>query len=272
MRPILGLLFLLLSPAYGDSFQFAAPTRIATASCTDFEWVSDVPLCLESAKLLRKVATEKFGVSDKMVHAWSNGSAEDFLRWLKTLEEKGSPDSTLILYFVTHQLTDGRLKFSKGEDLAGSVFVEAMNSLARHYDRIVLINDCCYGAAMEGCGKFYDNIVRLYAASEEEEADNLRFGKGPYGLEKFLKAERSWLVSALKWDPPGMSFLGVIGLKAGCELAGTGGAVDLQTFFRSLSAARNEYDESIRQKKVQHLILVPSMANFDILTRQEHER
>jgi hypothetical protein len=70
-----------------------------------------------------------------------------------------------------------------------------------------------------------------------------------------------------------MTFLGIIGLKAALNIAENPGAtVDLQTFFRSLSAARNQYDESIRQTKVQHLILVPSTDTIEILTRDKNDR
>jgi hypothetical protein len=271
------LALLLLLPVYAWAaepaiFRFSSPTRIATASCTDFAWVSDLPLCLETARLLQLAGTEKFGLSPDKVEAWANGSSEDFLGWLKALEEKGAPNATMILYFVTHQLKDGSMKFSKGSDLAAADLIEAINRLARRYDRVVFINDSCYGAVLETRGKFYDNVVRLYAASDEEEACNLRFGKGPYGLEKFLKNERTYLAGDMKWEPPGMTFLGIIGLKAALEMAANpGSSVDLQTFFRRMSAMRNEYDESIRQKKVQHLILVPSTANFDLLDRKDHD-
>lgn len=252
------------------SYCFPFPVRIATASCTDFEWVSDLPICAETARLLERTATGKFGLSPDRVDSWTNGALEEFLGWLKTVESKGAPDATLIFYFVTHQLKDGSLKFSKGADLSPAGFIEAVNCLARRYNRVLLVNDCCYGAVLEGGGKFDDNVVRIYAASEREEACNLRFGKGPYGMEKFLKEERAYLRDCMDWDPPGMTFLGIIGLKAALEIARSPGAsVDLQDLFRRMSANRDLYDASIRQKKVQHLVMVPPTADFQILTKRE---
>ena len=275
-RLFVGFVLLLLAAgaqtraAETSSWHFPRPTRIATASCTDFEWVSDLPICAETARLLERTATGKFGLSPDRVDSWTNGALEEFLGWLKTVEDKGAPDATLIFYFVTHQLKDGSLKFSKGADLSPAGVVEAVNRLARRYNRVLLVNDCCYGAVLEGGGKFDDNVVRVYAASEQEEACNLRFGKGPYGLEKFLEEERAYLQQSMGWDPPGMTFLGIIGLKAALEIARSPGAsVDLQDLFRRMGATRDLYDASIRQKKVQHLVMVPPTADFQILTKGE---
>lgn len=252
------------------SFRFSMPVRVATASCTDFEWVSDMPVCLETARLLEKSAVASFGLPADRVDSWSNGTAEEFLSWTKTLEEKAAPDATLFFYFVTHQLKDGHFKFSRGPDLSAADFVDAVNRLARRYDRVVLLDDCCYGAVLEGGGKFYDNVVRVYAASEDEEAVNLKFEKGPYGLAKFLKEERSYLKDKLGWDPQGMTFFGVIGLRAALEISQSPPvSVELQAFFRRMSAQRDLYDTSIRQKNVQHLVLVPATADFQILKKEK---
>lgn len=276
-RAAAGLLFLLSvlgRDAHGaepGSYHFSHPIRIATASCTDFEWVSDLPICLETARLLERSATANFGLSLDRVDSWTNGTSEEFLSWLKTLEEKSAPDATLIFYFVTHQLKDGSFKFSRGADLPAADFVEAVNRLASRYDRVVLIDDCCYGAVLEHGGRFHDNVVRVYAAADEEPACNLRFGKGPYGMEKFLRQERAYLKDGMGWDPPGMTFLGLIGLKAALEMSKDAGpSVDLQSFFRGMSAARDSYHASIRQKNVQHILLVPPTADFEILTKKEH--
>jgi len=255
------------------SWRFVRPARIALASCTDFEWVTDVPMCLETARLIELASTRKFGVPADRVHTWANGSSEEFLNWLKTLEEKGAPDQMLVLYFVTHQFQDGRFKFSKGDDLPAAEMLDAVNRLARRYDRVILVDDCCYGALLEGGGKFFENVTRIYAASEDEEAINVRFGKGPYGLDDFVEKERAYLKQALAWEPPGMSFLGLIGLKSALEISkNPGDSVDLQGLVRRMGADRDRYDESIRQKKVQHIILVPSTANFEILAREGNAR
>ncbi len=274
-RAFCGLFFLLSTSGWntraaepGD-YRFAQPVRVATASCTHFEWVSDLPVCLETARLLERSATGKFGLPADRIESWTNGTSEEFLGWLKTVEDKGAPDASLIFYFVTHQQKDGSFRFSKGADLSPARFVEAVNHLARRYDRVVLVNDCCYGAVLEGGGKFYQNVIRVYAASEEEQAFNLRFGKGPYGMEEFLKEGRAYLKKRMSWDPPGMTFLGIVGLKAALEMSKDAGSpVDLQTFFRRLTTARDLYDTSIRQKNVQHIVLVPATANFEILVRQ----
>ena len=254
------------------SYRFPFPVRIATASCTDFEWVSDLPICAETARLLERTATGKFGLSPDRVDSWTNGALEEFLGWLKTVEDKGAPDATLIFYFVTHQMKDGSLKFSKGADLSPAGFVGAVNCLARRYNRVLLVNDCCYGAVLEGGGKFDDNVVRVYAASEDEEAFNLRFGKGPYGLDKFVEKERAWLKEKLGWEPPGMTFLGLIGLKSALEISKEPAYLRLQTLVRRMRADRDLYDESIRQKKVQHIVLVPPTADFEILVRRDDGR
>jgi hypothetical protein len=109
--------------------------------------------------------------------------------------------------------------------------------------------------------------------TEDEEAVNLRFGKGPYGFDKFVEKERSWLKQRLGWEPPGMTFLGLIGLKSALEISkNPGNPIDLQTLVRRMGADRDLYDESIRQKKVQHIILVPSTVNFEILVHGGHEK
>jgi hypothetical protein len=265
------LLLLACAACVAESrFEFVQPTRVATASCTDFPWVSDLAICLESARLLELAATKKWGVAPDRIDSWNNGSAAEFLEWLDSVAQKGTPDATLILYFVTHQLSDGDFKFSKGPDLPASEFVEALNRLARKYDRVILLDDCCYGALLEGGGKFFDNILRVYAASEDEEAYNFRFGKGPYGLDKFLKSGRDYLKQQLGWEPPGMTFMGMITLKSALELAEKpGDSVDIQTLYRRMAANRDAYDESIRQKKVQHILLVPPTCDWQILVRRK---
>lgn len=254
-----------------SEFRFSSPTRIATASCTDFSWVSDLELCQETARLVEKAATGPFGLAADRLERWSNGSKEEFLAWLARLEQKGEPDGTLILYFVTHQLADGNFKFSRGPDLTCAEFLDAINKLARKYDRVILLDDCCYGALLEGGGKFFDNVVRVYAASEDEEAYHFRFGKGPYGLDQFLKAERDYLRQTMGWQPPGMTFMGIIGLKSALELAaGPVDSVSLQAFFRQMAANRDVYDELVRQKKVQHILLVPPTCDWQLLVRRKH--
>lgn len=273
-----GILVLLLAlgvdgrAAEPGTFHFAAPSRLATASCTDFAWVSDLPLCLETARLLELAATQKFGLPEDRVDSWANGSSEEFSNWSNKLEEKGELDGTLYLYFVTHQLKDGSLKFSHGTDLPPAEMVTMVNRLARRYGTVVLINDCCYGATLEQGGRFESNIIRLYSSAEDEEAYHFKFDKGPYGLEKFLKDERAWMKQDMQWNPPGMTFLGIIGLKSALEIAKKpGSSVTLQTLLRYMSANRDHYDDSIRQKKVQHFVLAPPTADCEILTREKHE-
>jgi hypothetical protein len=175
----------------------------------------------------------------------------------------------VILYFVTHQLDDGRTKFSEGPDLSPRQLIDGVNGLARGYGRVLFVNDSCFGPALEGKGRFEPNVVRLYASAEDQEACHVRFGKGPYGLEKFVRPELEMLDRDLGWRPDGMTLLGLIALKAGGSLPEMEvSSLRLQAWFRKMCEFRDRYDDEVRQRKVPHFVLVPATADFQILTSQ----
>ena len=242
--------------------------RLATATCSKFPWVSDLPFTPETASLLKRCAVDEFGLADGKTDAWSNGSSEEFLGWLKQIGEKGDPDSTLILFLATHQWGDGRTKFSSGSDLAPEKLIRAINEAAARYQRILFINDGCYASGLEKRGSFSDKVIRLYASGNDHPALDVNFDKGPYGLEEFAQKERLFLRSRMQWNPKGMSFLGLIGLKAALSPREKSAAsLDLQTFMREMNRCRDLYNETVRQAKAQRLALAPSDANFVILKR-----
>ncbi len=128
------------------------------------------------------------------------------------------------------------------------------------------MNDSCYAAALEKYGSFASNVIRFYTSRENEVSVDLIFDKGPYGLEEFTKGERHFLKSQMQWDPKGMSFFGIIGLKAALALTrGNRASVDLQTLLGEMNRFRDLYDEEIRQAKVQHFVLMPADANIELL-------
>jgi hypothetical protein len=253
------------------TFQFSSPTRLATASCTDFPWISDLPLCLETANLLKRVSVDVFHLTADDIDSWENGSSEEFLTWLGQVADKGRPDSTLVFYFVTHQLKDGQEKFNRGTGLSGGRLIEAINRVAIRYHRVLFINDCCYGAALEKQGNFSSNVIRLYTADEEHAAYNLDFEKGPYGLAKFLAKERAYLKADMKWEPRGMTFFGLIALKTGLDIAEKPeSSIDLRMIFERMIYFCNLYDDKVRQHDVQKFILMPTAANFEILNKKSN--
>ncbi len=87
-------------------YQCSSSMRFAAATCTQFSWISDLPSTSETVALLKHGAVDGFGLPFEKTDFWSNGSAEEFLGWLKELAEKGKSDSTLIFYFSTLQLKD----------------------------------------------------------------------------------------------------------------------------------------------------------------------
>ena len=261
--PIMGGTSESISPS---KYMWATPVRLATATCSEFPWVSDLPMTSETLALLKRCAVDEFGLSPDKVDSWNNGSADEFLSWMKELVQKGDTDSMLILYFATHQKSDGRTKFVHGPDLPPAQLMEAINALAKRYQRVLFIDDSCYAAALEKCGSFSENVIRLYSSEEDAVAIDLNFDNGPYGLDEFIKKEQRILQSRLNLNLKGMSFLSLMGLKAAVAISDKSLlSIDLQTLVREMNQWRDQYDEDIRQAKVQHLKLVPADANLEIL-------
>ena len=247
-------------------YQWAIPVHFAAATCTEFSWVSDLPNTDETAALFKRCVVDRFGLPLDKTNFWSDGSNEEFLSWLNGLAEKGRSDSTLIFYFATHQWSNGQTKFSKGPNLEPEKLIQAINKAAKQYRSILFINDSCYAAALEKYGSFSSNIIRFYTSKDNEVSIDLVFDKGPYGLEEFTQKERQFLKSEIQWEPKGMSFFGIIGLKAALALAQRNGTtVDLQALLGEMNRFRDLYDEEIRQAKVQHFVLMPADANIELL-------
>ncbi len=256
--------FVLSAPPY----EWATPVRLTSATCTEFSGVSSLPLTAETVSLLKFSADNGLALPMRGSDVWSNGSGDEMLKWLGSLAEQNQPDTTLILYFSTHQLKDGNTRFTDGPDLEPTRLVDAINKAAGHYKRVLFINDSCYGTALERGGSFADNVIRLYSARSDELSMEFKFNKGPYGLEEFVEKERVFLRANWNWDPPGMGLLGIMGLKAGLHFREESPAtIDLQHFVDELSRFRDLYNEEIRQARAQHLTLIPASANFDILKR-----
>ncbi|MBI4025279.1 MAG: hypothetical protein HY360_09890 [Verrucomicrobia bacterium] len=254
------------SPAQGWEWDF--PAHIATAVCTQFPWVSDLPMTGETVRLLRRCALDGLGLPAARMDHWSNGSADEFVAWLNDLAKKGTLDCTLILYFSTHQQSDGRLKFTTGPDLSANRMVHVVNAAAVNFNRLLLINDSCYAAALEKGGSFSDKVIRLYASTERETSRDLDFDRGPAGLEDFAANERRFLRTRLQWEPRGMSFLGLMGLKWALRLMEKNDeGVDLQTLVCEMIRCRDLYNEDVRQARAQHPVLAPANANFTLVRR-----
>ncbi len=224
------------------------PLEFASAVCTRFDWVSDLPLTTNTCLLLQRTIRQMD--SQARVHEWSNGSSGDFLQWMQQLKPY-STNTCLILYLATHQKRDGRLKFSEGEDLPPDRLVNAVNQVAERYARVLLVNDSCHAAALEFGGEFCGNVSRFYASAASEEAVDVDFARGPAGLEDFARPGREWLRGHWGWDPPGMSFFGLMGLQAALRTPPRG-IMDLEEFWNGILRQRDRYDEQVRQAKVQH--------------------
>ncbi len=251
-------------------YQWAVPVRVAVATCSQFHWVSHLPLTSETVFLLKRSAVDTFGLSMEKTDFWENGTAEEFLEWMEAVGKKGDLNSTLIFYFSTHQRRNGRTKFSKGQDLEGERLVQEMNEIAKRYQRILFINDSCYASALEKKGVFSERILRFYSSKEDQLAIDLNFDKGPYGLEEFIQNERSFLKSEWQWNPKGTSFLAMIGFKSALALGKSfPKTMDLQMVFKQMEKSRDLYDQEVRQAKVQNFILIPSDANFEMLKRMD---
>lgn len=246
-------------------YQWAGPTRVASACCTEFSGLSDLPLSAESVTLLKR-SLEELGPGTEALDEWSNGSAQEFLAWTSRLAEKGKTDTTLILFLCTHQLKDAQLRFTEGPNMEGARFIEAMNHLGGRYERVLLLNDSCFAAGLERKGTFATNVIRFYSASGDEASVDLNFDKGAYGLEEFVEKERTWVREAWRWEPRGMGFFATMSLKILNRWRQEPSAgVDLQRFFNAFTRYRNQYNDEIRQARAQHPKLVPSDANFVIL-------
>jgi hypothetical protein len=262
-------LFIILLPfsALAETYQWAAPTRFVSALCTKFDFVSDLPLSHETTELFSNWSQYENFRKQEMNDQWENGSSEEFQSWLDKIGSQGKVESVLIFYLSTHQNKDGSLKFSKGADLSGKDLIQSLKKVSQRFQKVLFIDDSCYAASLEECGTWPENIIRLYSSDKKEAAIDVEFNKGPYGLDDFSKKEREFLAEKYTWKPKGMSFFGLMTLKAGLDLKDLSSSLDLQTFFKALNRFRDQYDEDVRQAKVQHFILKPESANLTLLKR-----
>lgn len=267
---ILGACVATALPARAEGWRWAAPVRLATAVCSRFEGVRDLPMAPESGQLLERLAAAAQGSPPPEIRRWRDGRAEDFLRWTEDLAARGESRTDLVFWFSTHQKRDGRLKFSSGPDLAPGDWVAAVNRTAAAHARVLLIHDCCHAAELERIGGFRPNVTRLYAARANEDAADVEFSSAPFGVAAFARPARAWLRAALRWDPPGMTLMGLYLLEGGRQAARDGGdCVDLQSLVAAMNAARERFNDEVRQAKAQHVVLAPPEANFVLLRRGE---
>ncbi|NUN94056.1 MAG: hypothetical protein HUU04_09785 [Verrucomicrobiae bacterium] len=64
--------------------------------------------------------------------------------------------------------------------------------------------------------------------------------------------------------------MGLYLLEGGRQAARDGrGCVDLQTLVAAMNAARERFNDEVRQARAQHVVLAPSEANFVLLRRGE---
>lgn len=257
MRPPLAGFWLLLlwsSTCGAQEGETPLPDSIhfISAVCTRFRWVSDLPLATNTVVLLDR--TVRILDPEAVVEAWNDGTASEFLRWTEG-RRLSARKKWLVFYFSSHQKTDGRIKFSEGDDLPPEKLVAAVNEMGRDSERVLFINDSCYAASLEKTGGFASNVMRCYSSREEEEAVDVEFDKGPAGVEEFMQPERAGLRVNWGWDPPGMSFLGIAGLKAGWGKR----LRTCDAFWRELLRAREAYHDSVRPGRVQHFVLVPAL-------------
>ncbi|MCC7519214.1 MAG: hypothetical protein IT578_08530 [Verrucomicrobiae bacterium] len=254
--------------AFAGDWEWSGPVRLATASCSRFSWVSDLPMAPETGRLLEHFAVDVLRLPGSGIHRWDNGSAEDFIRWLEELSRNGDPQTTLILWFSTHQKEDGRMKFSEGPDLAPSDLVAALNRVAASYARLLFMNDSCHAAALERVRGFRENVVRLHASREREEAADVEFSKAPFGVERFSREARADLRGKMRWDPPGMTLMGLFLLEGGRRAARDASSVDLQELVAAMNASRDRFEAEVRQARPQRLVLAPADANFELVRRK----
>lgn len=266
--PVSILLFLsapIFAEEVASNYRLAMPCRAAVGQCDDFKWVSDLPYNKETYRLFEK-GTAELGLPPERLEHWRNEDSSSFLKWLVGMEAKGDGVSTLILYFSSHQRSNGRIKFSKGEDLEGKAMVEALNSIAGHYARVLFVNDSCYASSLEHCGQFAANVIRLYSSNDAEESFDLEYRSGPYGLEEFVRGNRIFYKEKLKFEPRGMSFLAELAVRAARNLDREGHpSLRLQDLYKEMSRGRDLYDEQVRQRRVQHFVLVPADADMELL-------
>jgi len=260
---------LLFLEVQGSSQSLGQTCRLAIATCSKFPWVNDLPETVDTASFLQS-CFQQFSKNQDSADIWQNGSSREFLNWTQMIARKGNPKQNLILYFSTHQRSDGRTRFSDGQDLSPSELIGALNDLAKNYQRVLFINDSCYAANLEKKGAFAENIVRLYSAQADEIALDLQFGKGPFGLSKFIEEDLKWLRSELNWTGKGMSFVTLMALKAGRIVTTKKSDLDIGTLFIEMKRCRDLYDEQVRQSKVPHFVLVPADARFPIFATQSH--
>lgn len=251
-----------------SNWEWALPVRVGLATCWEYSWVSDLPVTPDTTAFLRQVAVEGLKLPPDHVDEWNNGTAGNFLEWIDALGRKGDGATTLILYFATHQRDDGRTKFSEGPDLPGRALVNVVNKLALQYRAVLFVNDSCHAASLEEEGRFATNVIRLYASSRDEDAVDLRFEKGPYGFEEWMAKDRDVWRAWSKSDPKGLSFLMMMGLKAGNSLQKRDDSVlDLKLLLKEMNRARSEYDDRVRHRGVQQIQIFPENANLPLARR-----
>jgi hypothetical protein len=152
--------------------------------------------------------------------------------------------------------------------LPGKDLVHALNQVAARYQRVLFINDSCHAAALEKSAPLAENIIRLYSAADNEEAIDLDFSNGPYGLSNFVQDPRNVLKSKPTLKIKGMSFLATMAFRTFLQLENDSApSIDLQQLFKGMNAFRDRYDDDVRQAKVQHFKMIPAKANFEILKR-----
>jgi hypothetical protein len=258
-------LVLCFSTITAAEYQWAQPTYFASATCSEFKWVDDLKLTRDTVSLMENGFSALGGAKNQYFH-WKNGTAEEFLTW--TDQIPSDKQGILIFYFSTHQKPKGRIKFTSGPDLEAAPFISKINLLAYKFKQVLLIHDCCRGSELEKYGEFSTNVIRLYSASEGEDAIDLDFQKGPYGLSEFIQKEQLWIESLFSRKIKGLTFLTTFGLKSAFQsVKESPPEIDLQILLTQMNSARNQYKEDVRHGKVQNFKLFPENANLLFLKK-----
>lgn len=190
MARVILTFFALTTLLRGDSTRFdlaSSDGEIAFASCvvTEFRFRSNLDSWANSGELIGAAMSSWVGTPQSKNWRLDNPIQPEVETLLtETIPAALGAKDVLVFYLGTHHLKSGRLLLADGDAMLPS---ELAGWLGKLPNKVILIGDVCYAAALEEEAKMPNNVVRIYASSDKEKTPEVRLDGSYRAVSAFFE-------------------------------------------------------------------------------------